>query len=91
MLFCSADLINPSASASPKRDPTLQGYEPLESQRNDEPPRKSPLGIEPLDTRISLPPKIASLDFRTQSNASSFGPDNQEGSLQAYQPNREGA
>lgn len=43
---------------------------------------KSHISIQPLDTTISLPAKMANLDL-----TSIYPP---EGSLQAYQPTREG-
>lgn len=75
-----------NASASPKRDPTLFGYEPLEPQ----PPKKSPLNIQPLDTSVSLPPKIAKLGLNSPSENGGDDSERQEGTLQAYQPIREG-
>lgn len=75
-----------NASASPKRDPTLLGYEPLEPQ----PPKKSPLNIQPLDTSVSLPPKIAKLGLGSPSENEGYDSERQEGTLQAYQPVREG-
>ena len=76
-----------NASASPKRGPSLLGYDPLEP----EPPKKSPLNIQPLDTSVSLPPKIAKLGLGPPSDNGGFDSERQEGTLQAYQPTREGA
>ena len=76
-----------NASASPKQDRTLLGYEPLQR----EPPKKSPLNIQPLDTSVSLPPKIAKLGLGPSSENGGYDSELQEGTLQAYQPIREGA
>jgi hypothetical protein len=85
----SAWLAEASSDSSPKQVASRSGSREAATLPQRQPP-KSPISIQPLDTTISLPAKMANLDLAAiyQAEGSERGTD--DGSLQAYQPTREG-